>query len=715
VSQESQQATIAPGALVLDADPERIERYRQVAAGGAPLANAAGLITGCHDLAALWQAAARGDQRLALIEASACGITPQAVVARRLRRLLPGVRVVLVHPHGLAPDAREFDAAISYPLDEARLRTLWLCLSDALRACDELLALRLDLRAAKRVGAIAHWRWNPATGEVRWCEGFRALLALPHAGAREDLVWDRVHSEDRARLRTLMTSAAQTSSETALHYRVVHPVLGVRRVRQESVSVPGDGGPWVASAVQEVTDREGVEDTIRKLAYFDPLTDLPNRSFLNECLRSVVVHARRHDRTAAILHVDLDSFKRINDTLGHSAGDRLLQEVAVRLQSCVRDSDCVAREHGGEVWPGQASLDAVTRFAADEFIVVLSEVAQRGDPERVAQRILRRLREPVNLDGREVTMGASIGIAVYPDDAEDEDALLRNSALAMHSAKRRGRNNHQRFSPTLVARGVDRLSMEAKLRQALDTGGLSLHYQPKVEAVSRRLSGAEALLRWEHPELGMVPPSDFIPIAEETGLILPLGEWVISEVCNQLAAWRDAGLATVPVSINVSAQQLHDQGLVRKIRAQLESADLLPSALEFEVTESILMDETGLGEERLRELRALGSLISMDDFGTGYSSLSYLKRLPIDVVKIDRSFVRDILGEEDDQAILRAIITMAHQLRLRIVAEGVESDAQMQLLTQMRCDLIQGYVVSRPVPGADFARRFLTSSQRLAS
>ena len=227
-----------------------------------------------------------------------------------------------------------------------------------------------------------------------------------------------------------MTSAAHTPGETALHYRVVHPALGVRGVRQESVAAPGDGGPWIVCAVQEVTDREGVEDTIRKLAYFDPLTDLPNRSFLNEYLRSVVVHARRHDRTAAILHVDLDSFKRINDTLGHSAGDRLLQEVAVRLQSCVRDSDCVAREHGGEVWPGQASLDAVTRFAADEFIVVLSEVAQQGDPERVAQRILGRLREPMNLDGREVTMGASIGIAAYPDDAEDEDALLRNSALA---------------------------------------------------------------------------------------------------------------------------------------------------------------------------------------------------------------------------------------------------------------------------------------------
>ena len=705
--------------LVVDRDPGDVALYRAVLAGPARE------VTVCAAPAAALDAidAGRSHGRaftLCFVDARACASRRADELLRRLRDAAPAARAVMVgarrgaRASGLRDD---YSALLRKPLDADELATLAALLIDNHRTGAERDRAHAQTQAAQRIGDLGYWHWNPRTDDGIWCGEFARLLGLPGAQASgsSEAVWRLMHAQDRPRVRAQLMRAVCESVSDTLDYRVEHPRTGVRHLRQESSVYVGAGSaaPWVVSAVQDITDRDGVEDTIRRLAYFDPLTELPNRSFLNEHLRSVLLHARRHGRTAAILHVDLDSFKRINDTLGHVAGDRLLCEAAQRIQSCVRDSDCVARDHGG-VWVPDASPDTVARFGADEFIVVLSEVASAEDPQRVARRIIARLGEAVNLDGREITVGASIGIAVFPKDAENEDALLRNAAVAMHSAKRRGRNTLQCFTRALLVPGVDRLNMEARLRQALETGGLALHYQPKVDAASGLLSGAEALLRWRHPAYGAVEPSKFIPIAEECGLIVPLGEWVVRRVCEQIAAWRGEGLAVVPVSINVSAHQLQDHALVLKIRRELDAAGLLAPALEFEITESVLMEETGAGEARLRELRALGSLVSMDDFGTGYSSLSYLKRLPIDVVKIDRSFVRDILGEEDDQAILRAIITMAHQLRLRIVAEGVESQAQLELLRAMQCDLIQGYVISPPLPAQDFARRFLHAAQRVA-
>lgn len=573
------------------------------------------------------------------------------------------------------------------------------------------------LATAQRVGDFGHWHWHLDDGRVSWGEPLAAIFGFD--GSRNDaqieLLWQRVHADDRERVIAHMDSVREGVGFGTLAYRIVHPEDGIRRVQQESALVERScDGALLVSAVRDMTDSAGIENTIRQLAFFDPLTELPNRSFLYEHLRTVLQHARRHDRMVAIVHVDLDSFKRVNGTLGHSAGDRLLQEVAMRLQSCVRDSDCVARDQGDKLWPTATVLDTVTRFGADEFIIVLNEVADPMDAQRVAERILARLRDPVDLNGRDVTVGASIGIAVYPNHATNEDALLRNAALAMQCAKRAGRNTFACFNDTLVTCGVERLNLEADLRSALKSGGgLSMHYQPKVDARTGVTEGAEALLRWKHPEIGMVPPTEFIPIAEETGLVLPLGDWVIREVCQQMAAWTRAGLQTVPVSVNVSVHQLYDEALAGKVARELEAAGLSPRELEFEITESVLMEETGAAELRLRELRAMGARVSMDDFGTGYSSLSYLKRLPIDAVKIDRAFVRDILSEADDQAILAAIITMAHQLRLQIVAEGVENEAQTELLQRMNCDLIQGFVVSRPVPADRFAARFLNARRRI--
>ncbi|MFT5174482.1 MAG: putative signal transduction protein with EAL and GGDEF domain/PAS domain-containing protein [Gammaproteobacteria bacterium] len=583
---------------------------------------------------------------------------------------------------------------------------------------NDRLYIQAMLASAQRVGDFGHWCWHLDSSTVSWSESLASLVGLGEArvDVQIDQFWHCVHVEDRERVLAHMVSVGDGIGYGTLTYRIVHPRDGIRRVRQESVLVErGSNGALLVSAVRDVTGSEGMEDTIRKLAFFDPLTELPNRSFLYEHLRGVVQHARRHERMVAVVHVDLDCFKRVNSTLGHSAGDQLLREVAERLLGCVRDSDCVVRDQGGELWPRVTVADAVTRFGADEFIIVLSEVADAADPQHVAERVLACLREPVDLNGRDVTVGASIGIAVYPSHAANEDALLRNAALAMQHAKRTGRNTFACFNDTFATIGVARLNLEADLRRALKDGGLSMHYQPKVDVRTGVTEGAEALLRWRHPQIGMVPPTEFIPIAEETGLVLPLGEWVIREVCEQMAAWTRDGLQTVPVSVNVSVHQLYDDQLIAKIRRQLDAAGLTPRELEFEITESVLMEDTGVAEARLRELRAMGSRVSMDDFGTGYSSLSYLKRLPIDVVKIDRAFVRDILSDADDQAILAAIITMAHQLRLQIVAEGVESEAQSQLLRRMDCDLIQGYVITRPLPAEQYAARFLNKQRRLAS
>ena len=706
--------------LIVDRDERAATLYRAVLSGPGRELIVCASITGALDAIDAGRSAGQV-YTLCFVDVQACAKQQAAQLLCKLRAAAPAARAVMVGARRgeRANGPRHgFSALLRKPLDATELATLATLLIDNHQAGAECERARAQTQAAQRIGELGYWHWNPRTDEGFWCAQFARLFGLdgPQAAGSSTAVWCLVHARDRMRLRAQLARAARENTSDTLDYWVENPRTGTRHLRQESSVYLDTSGTarWVVSAVQDITERDGVEDTIRKLAYFDPLTELPNRSFLNEHLRNVLVHARRHARTAAILHVDLDSFKRINDTLGHVAGDRLLCEAAQRIQSCVRDSDCVTRELGVGVWTPGASPDTVARFGADEFIVVLSEVASPGDPERVARRIISKLGEAVDIDGRDVTVGASIGIAVFPADADDEDALLRNAAIAMDSAKRRGRNTLQCFNRSLLVPGVDRLSMEARLRQALESGGLALHYQPKVDAASGQLSGAEALLRWRHPDFGAVSPSKFIPIAEECGLIVPLGEWVIREVCEQIAAWRGEGLAVVPVSINVSAHQLQDPALVPKIQRELELVGLSPPVLEFEITESVLMEETGAGASRLRELRSLGSLVSMDDFGTGYSSLSYLKRLPIDVVKIDRSFVRDILGEADDQAILRAIITMAHQLRLRIVAEGVENREQLELLRAMRCDLIQGYVISAPIPAPEFARRFLHRHTRIA-
>jgi diguanylate cyclase (GGDEF)-like protein len=388
----------------------------------------------------------------------------------------------------------------------------------------------------------------------------------------------------------------------------------------------------------------------------------------------------------AILFIDLDRFKNINDTLGHEAGDRVLKQVAERLLGCLREGDTVGRLGG------------------DEFVVLIEELAQPMHVAAVAQKIIAAVAQPVVLEAHEFHITASIGISTYPDDSEDMQGLLKNADISMYRAKEQGKNNYQFYSALMNIHTLDRLALESGLRHALERNEFLLHYQPKVDIGSGRITGMEALLRWQRPGQELIPPAQFIALAEETGLIVPIGEWVLRTACARNKSWREEGLPPLRIAVNLSARQFAHANLLQDVARALRETGLDPAALEFEITESMVMHDPERAVTLLTRLKAMGIHLSIDDFGTGYSSLSYLKRFPIDSVKIDRSFIHDIPGDADDAAITRAIIAMAHSLRLKVIAEGVETEEQLSFLRELGCDEMQGYYFSEPLAEDEFLR-----------
>ncbi|MBI5014946.1 MAG: EAL domain-containing protein [Deltaproteobacteria bacterium] len=438
-------------------------------------------------------------------------------------------------------------------------------------------------------------------------------------------------------------------------------------------------------------------DQILHMAYYDHLTGLPNRVLFQERLLQGLGLAERYDRAAAVLFLDLDNFKRINDTLGHRFGDLLLRVASQRLNETVRASDALTRR-GGE-------KDTVARLGGDEFTIFLSEVATPEDAARVARRCLDVLSRPYQLEGHEVTVTASIGIAAFPGDGGDIDALLKNADTAMYCAKETGKNTYQFYQSSMNASAMEKLTLEADLRKAVEREELLVHYQPQVKITSGRTIGLEALLRWQCPTRGMVSPATFIPVAEENvQLIGEIGAWVLRAACRQARAWEDLGLPRLPISVNVSSQQFRQEGLPTRIASLLQEFRLDPGHLVLEITESVLLEDRPASMEQLRELTGLGLRLSMDDFGTGYSSLSYLKRFPLHALKVDRSFIRDLTTNPDDAAITRAIIAMAHSLNLQVVAEGVETAEQRDFLLREGCEYAQGFLFSRPRPADEIAQ-----------
>ena len=493
----------------------------------------------------------------------------------------------------------------------------------------------------------------------------------------------RVHSKGLHR-------DASTRGAFAFPVMVEGKTVGVLGFNSREVREPDDrllqAVRVIGSQIGQFLQRKHAEERVHYLATHDGLTSLPNRVMFNQLLNLAIPHARRYNRQFAVLFIDLDRFKIINDTLGHEAGDKLLQEIATRFTGCLRESDVVARLGG------------------DEFVVLLQEVGEAEQAAAVARKILSAAIKPILLRGQECRVTASIGICVYPADAQDEQSLMKNADSAMYLAKEEGKNNFQFYSESIKTQSRERMTLETGLRHALERNEFFLHYQAKLDLKTQEITGVEALLRWQHPDLGMVAPMRFIPIAEETGLVLPIGRWVLKTACVQNVAWQRDGLPPVCMAVNLTARQFADENFLQDIAAALEASGMRPELLELELTESMVMHNPEQAIKVLAAVKQIGVRIAIDDFGVGYSSLAQIKRFPIDTLKVDRSFIRDLAENAENRAITEAIIAMGRTLSLTVVAEGVETQEQQAFLSDHACDAMQGFYFSKPVAQDEFAR-----------
>ena len=460
-----------------------------------------------------------------------------------------------------------------------------------------------------------------------------------------------------------------------------------RYSRPQKIEGKSIGRVW---SFRDVTERKRAEEKIAHIAFYDTLTQLPNRYLLKDRLSQALAYAEKYNKLLAVLFLDLDNFKSINDTLGHNVGDQLLQAVSDRLARHLRTIDTLAR-------PGETET-TVARFGGDEFTILLQEIKEPHDAGTVAQRILDLFSQPFKLENREAFICTSLGISVYPHDGKNADALLMNADTAMYHAKEQGRNNFQFYTESMNIAATEQFALEDELRKALGNNELQLYYQPQIDILTERIIGVEALLRWTHPEKGLLLPEVFVPLAERTGLMATIGEWVLHTACNQNRAWQAAGFDPIYVTVNIAGSQFKQKNFADMISRVLIETDLDPEYLELEFTESILMDSAESTMTTLGDLKSAGVRLAIDDFGTGYSSLNSLKRFPIDTLKIDRSFVRDILSNPDDKAIVVAIIALADSLKLDVVAEGVETIEQLAFLRKQGSKAVQGYLLSLPLP-----------------
>ena len=633
----------------------------------------------------------------------------------KLRAIPGGEHVPVLMLTGL-DDERSISRAYEVGATDFFVKTgsQWTLLSERLRYMlrgartrEALAASQRKLNKAQRLARIGSWEWDLGRGWVRASDEFFAIAGLPRQadGLADWFLWSRLAAEDRPRLQQLMLQSRERVRQVQFECRLIRPDGQSRSLRVEAeVERDEQGRPVTVHGVaQDVTERKQAEDQIRRLANFDSLTGLPNRRFFRDQFDESLARAVTSGTQVAVLFVDVDRFKQINDTLGHDVGDELLRELSVRLYATVRDSDTVARVGVIEPSPGAPPLGcSVARQGGDEFTVLLTGLIDAAAAENVARRLLDSLRQPTICNGHEVLATVSIGVALYPRDGADVDTLLRKADLAMYSVKASGRNGWRLYDDSMHSVSADRWRLEVGLHHALARNEMVLHYQPKIDVAAGRVVGAEALMRWRRDGT-LVPPTDFIGLAEESGLILPLTDWAINEVCRQMTVWRDAGLPPVPVSVNISSRHLQRGDLSATVRTALAAAGVDAALLELELTESVLMQNIDSAGPLLLLLKQLGIALSIDDFGTGYSSLSYLKRLPIDTLKIDRSFVRDLESSGDNAAIVAAVIAMARSLRLHVVAEGVETEGQMKLLADQGCLLQQGWLFAKALPADEFA------------
>ncbi len=559
------------------------------------------------------------------------------------------------------------------------------------------------LTDVQRIAGLGYWDWDISEDKIYVSDELCHIFGRPKERWKGiESMFRSVDPRDQQRVKKILSASNNSGAPYDLEFRVIHPDDSVRTVNaQGEVTLTSDGRPvWAAGTVEDISEERQREATIRKLAYIDSLTGLHNRAAFCEQLEGGLLLAKEQGLKLAVISLDVDDFQRINASLGHYAGDHLLKEIARRLQLGLRSGDVLMRNDVAE---------NVARLGGDEFTISLNGIRDPEDAAMIARRVLEDLSEPYHLPATEDEIepshefftSVSIGIAIYPDDGLDAAKLLKHADTAMYAAKQAGKNRFRFYAGSMNATSMLRLNLEARLRKAIEGDELILHYQPKIDMGTGQVTGVEALVRWQNPELGLVSPGEFIPLAEETGLIVPIGAWVLEAACTQAMIWRDQEFDPLTVAVNLSGLQFRRPGLSSQVRKVLMKTGLPPEYLELELTESILMGDTKGTITALHELKEMGLKLSVDDFGTGYSSLSYLKHFPLDYLKIDRSFVRDVEHDRDDAALTNAIITMAHGLGLRVIAEGIENVTQLVILRAQLCDIAQGFLFSKPIPASD--------------
>jgi diguanylate cyclase (GGDEF)-like protein/PAS domain S-box-containing protein len=556
-------------------------------------------------------------------------------------------------------------------------------ITDRENAEAELKTMADRLELATRAGQLGIWDWNIVEDELSWDDKMLELYGLSSedfSGGYETFI-NSVHPQDRENVEQVIGKAFENGLPYDVEFRVIWPDDSVHFIRAGGqVSFDDEAKPVRMTGVNyDITEHVHAKEKLHYIAHHDDLTNLPNRLLFTDRLTRALARATRNNDLIALLFMDLDRFKNINDTFGHEIGDIFLKMIAARLKNEIRGSDTVAR------------------FGGDEFAIILEVINDIDDVISVAEKILEVLADPFVINGHTFYATTSIGISMFPNDARDAQTLLKHSDTAMYRAKELGRNNYQFFSRDLSDKALERHNLENDMRRALEHDEFELYYQPQIDLNTKQLVGLEVLLRWNHPDHGLIMPSSFISVAEETGLIVTIGNWVLNEACLQLHAWQKKGLAVVPVNVNLSGRQFVDRSLVELIIKTLNESCLDPRLLELEITEGVMIQDPENAADFLGQLNDMGIRIAIDDFGTGYSSLSYLKRYSIDTLKIDRSFVHDITTDANDRSIVMAIIAMAHSMGLRVVAEGVETDEQLDFLKSHKCDVVQGYLLSQPL------------------
>ena len=574
----------------------------------------------------------------------------------------------------------------------------------------DLAIARNQLANAQRIARIGHWEWNSEQDSVHFSDN--ALIILGGVSHARELDYEAflnlVHPDDRASLKGVVDNARENGSPGSIEHRILVNEVEERFVHQEIDIIAGNQSQIIGT-IQDVSDRKRTEAQIHQLAYLDSVTGLANRTLLNEIAKRTLEAASKFGHQVGVMFLDLDHFKRINDTSGHEAGDKLLRQVAMRLMHCVRPTDTVTSA------PNWLITDkAVARLGGDEFIVFLPELDHEDDARQIAARILGALIHPFDISGKEIRVTGSLGISIFPKHGQTLGDLLKHADAAMYQAKAKGRNRFEIYTSAIDQEIQNRVSIEMRLHRALHSGGLVLYYQPRVDVKSGEIVAVEALVRWVDPAEGVIMPGRFIKIAEETGLIISIGTWVLRTACAQLRSWHQAGASRLIISVNLSPVQFTAADLIGTITDTLDDTGVASQYVELELTENALFDNVDSGVQLVHDLKAYGLRLSIDDFGTGYSSLQLLKRLPADTLKIDQSFIRDILADSENALIVKSAIALGQSLGVRVVAEGVEHHEQFALLQELSCDEAQGYLFGRPAPAEEVASRLVTVARSLS-